>query len=115
MLPSERPKPSQGKRRRIFEGRELEQTIRAAGEPYRTLFTVAALTGARLSELLALTWADARLDDLEDAELEFGYQCQGRSKSGPPAPVQKWTTLVEDLILLGGDSPDRPSSRRPSP
>ena len=30
MLPSERPKPSQGKRRRIFEGREVEQTIRAA-------------------------------------------------------------------------------------
>jgi site-specific recombinase XerD len=26
MLPSERPKPSKGKRRRIFEGRELEQT-----------------------------------------------------------------------------------------
>jgi integrase len=74
MLPSERPKPSQGKRRRIFEGRELEQTIRAAGEAYRTLFTVAALTGARLSELLALTWADVRLDDLDDAELEFGYQ-----------------------------------------
>jgi hypothetical protein len=47
MLPSERPKPSQGKRRRIFEGRELEETIRAAAEPYRTLFTVAALTGAR--------------------------------------------------------------------
>jgi hypothetical protein len=44
MLPSERP-PSQGKRRPIFEGRELEQTIRAAGDPYRTLFTVAALTG----------------------------------------------------------------------
>ena len=74
MLPSERPKPSQGKRRRIFEGRELEQTIRAAGEPYRTLFTVAALTGARLSELLALTWADVRVEDLDDAELEFGHQ-----------------------------------------
>ena len=57
MLPSERPKPSHGKRRRIFEGRELEQTIRAASEPYRTLFTVAALTGGRLSELLALTCA----------------------------------------------------------
>jgi integrase len=61
MLPSERPKPSQGKRRRIFEGRELEQTITAATEPYRTLFTLAALTGARLSELLGLTWANVRL------------------------------------------------------
>jgi len=34
-------------RRRIFEGPELEQTIRAE---YRTLFTLAALTGARVSE-----------------------------------------------------------------
>jgi hypothetical protein len=48
MLSSERPKPSHGKRRRLFEGRELEQTVAAADEPYRTLFTVAALTGARL-------------------------------------------------------------------
>lgn len=54
LLPSERPKPSQGKRRRIFEGRELEQTIAAATEPYKTLFTVAAITGARVSELLGL-------------------------------------------------------------
>lgn len=74
LLPSERPKPSQSKRRRIFEGRELEQTIKAAPEPYRTLFTLAALTGARLSELLALTWADVRLDAFDGAEIEFGWQ-----------------------------------------
>ena len=74
LLPSERPKPSQAKRRRIFEGRELEQTIAAATQPHRTLFTLAALTGARLSELLALSWADVRLEDLEDAEIEFGWQ-----------------------------------------
>jgi len=71
MLSSERPKPSQAKRRRIFEGAELEQTIAAAPEPYATLFTLAALTGARVSELLGLTWADVRLDDLDDAEIEF--------------------------------------------
>lgn len=74
MLPSERPRPSRSMRRRIFEGRELEQTITAAAEPYRTLFTLAALTGARLSELLALTWQDVRLNDLDDAEIEFGWQ-----------------------------------------
>ena len=74
LLPSERPKPSHGARRRIFEGRELEQTIAVASQPYKALFTLAALTGARLSELLALTWADVRLDDLEDAEVEFGWQ-----------------------------------------
>ncbi len=74
MLSSERPKASQGQRRRIFQGSELEQTISAADEPYRTLFTVAALTGARLSELLGLTWDRVRVDELDDAEVEFAFQ-----------------------------------------
>ncbi|MGO9976894.1 MAG: tyrosine-type recombinase/integrase [Solirubrobacteraceae bacterium] len=74
MLSSERPKPSQTARRRIFEGAELEQTITAASEPWRTLFTLAALTGARVSELLAITWADVSLDDLDDAEVRFAFQ-----------------------------------------
>jgi integrase len=83
MLSSERPKPSQSKRRRIFEGAELEQTIAAASEPYRTLFTVAALTGARVSELLGLTWGDVRLDDLDDAEIEFVWQVDRRGERRP--------------------------------
>jgi integrase len=83
MLPSERPKPSRGKRRRIFEGRELEQTIAAAAEPHRTMFTVAALTGARLSELLALTWSDVRLDHLDDAEVEFNSQIDRYGNRSP--------------------------------
>jgi integrase len=81
MLPSERPKPSQGKRRRIFEGRELEQT--AASEPYRTLFTLASLTGARLSELLGLTWVNVRLAELDDAEIEFGWQVDRHGSRQP--------------------------------
>ena len=75
LLPSERPKPgAEREARRLFEGGELEQTIAAAGEPYRTLFTLAALTGARVSELLALRWANVRISDLEDAEVEFACQ-----------------------------------------
>ena len=74
LLPSERPKPGQSAKRRLFEGGELEQTIAAAGEPYSTLFTLAALTGARVSELLGLRWANVRISDLEDAEVEFASQ-----------------------------------------
>jgi integrase len=74
MLPSERPKISQAKRRPIFVGEELEQTIAAAAEPFRTLFAVAALTGARISELCGLTWADVRVDELDEAEIEFAWQ-----------------------------------------
>lgn len=104
MLPSERPKPSQGKRRRIFEGQELEQTIRAAGEPYRTLFTVAALTGARLSELRALIWADVRLDDLDDAELEFGYQLDrhGKRQATKTNGSARTVPIPRELALMLG-------------
>jgi integrase len=83
MLSSERPKPSQDKRRRLFERGELEQTLAAAAEPYRTLFTVAALTGARLSELLGLRWADVRIDDVEDAEIEFAHQVDRQGNLAP--------------------------------
>lgn len=83
LLSSERPKPSQNKRRRIFEGRDLEQTITAAAEPYLTLFTLAALTGSRLSERLGLTWADVRLGDLDDAEIEFGWQVDRHGERQP--------------------------------
>jgi integrase len=83
MLSSERPKPSQAKRRRIFEGAELEQTIAAASEPWRTLFTLAALTGARVSELLALSWADVRIEDPDDAEIAFAFQVDRKGERRP--------------------------------
>lgn len=83
MLSSERPKRAQSKRRRIFEGAELEPTIAAASEPYRTLFTVAALTGARVSELLGLTWTDVRIADLDDSEIEFAWQVDRRGQRQP--------------------------------
>ena len=83
MLSSERPKPSQGLRRRVFEGAELEQTIAAADEPYRTLFTVAALTGARLSELLGLKWDRVRVDSHDDAEIEFASQVDRHGTLSP--------------------------------
>jgi integrase len=83
MLQSERPKVSTGKRRPIFAGEDLEQTIAAAQEPFRALFTVAALTGARVSELCGLTWADVRIDDPEDAEIEFGWQVDRHGERRP--------------------------------
>ena len=83
LLPSERPKPGQSAKRRLFERGELEQTIAAAGEPYATLFTLAALTGARVSELLGLRWQNVRISDLEDAEVEFASQVDRHGNLGP--------------------------------
>jgi integrase len=65
---------SLAKRLPIFTPEQIEQTLEASHEPYRTLFTVAALTGARISELCGLTWEDVRLADLDDAEVTFGFQ-----------------------------------------
>jgi integrase len=83
MLSSERPKISLAKRRPIFTGEQLEQTVAAAQEPFRTLFAVAALTGARISELCGLTWADVRIEDSDDAEIEFGWQVDRHGNRRP--------------------------------
>jgi integrase len=83
ILSSERPKVSLAKRRPIFTPEQIEQTLAAATEPYRTLFTVAALTGARVSELCGLTWSDARLDDLDDAEITFASQVDRKGNRRP--------------------------------
>jgi len=116
MLSSERPKPGQSKRRRIFEGAELEQTIAAADEPWRTLFTLAALTGARVSELLGLTWSDVRLDDVDDAEIEFAWQVDRRGERRPtktdgsartvPIPRELAVMLVRYKLASGFVQPD---------
>lgn len=83
LLSSERPKVSLAKRRPIFTPEQIEQTLAAATEPYRTLFTVAALTGARMSELCGLTWADVRLDHVDDAEVIFGWQVDRKGNRQP--------------------------------
>ena len=71
---SERPKTGTSGRRRIFQGDELTQTLAAAAEPYRTLFAFAAVTGARLSECLGLTWRDLDLRDHGAATVAIEFQ-----------------------------------------
>src|SRR6202012_3405466 len=61
------------------------QTIAAASEPWRTMFLTAALTGARVSELCGLTWSHVRLENLDDAELEFAIQVD---RKGNPRPTK---------------------------
>lgn len=79
----ERPRVSAAARRPIFVGDQLAQTLAAAPEPYKTLFAVGSVTGARVSECLGLVWADVSLDDLDAAEIRFAYQVDrhGRRQS----------------------------------
>lgn len=83
LLTAERPKVSKAPRRPIFDGEALTQTIAASHEPYRALLALAALTGARVSELCGLTWAAVRLGDLDDAEIAFASQVD---RKGNPSP-----------------------------
>jgi integrase len=116
MLASERPKVSLAKRHPIFTPEQIEETIAAAIEPYRTLFTVAALTGARISELCGLTWADVRSDDLDDAELEFAWQVDRRGNRRPtktdgsartvPIPRELAAVLARHKLASSRSSPD---------
>lgn len=116
MLQSERPKVSLAKRRPIFIGEQLERTIAGAHEPFRILFTVAALTGARISELCGLTWADVRVAELDEAEIEFGWQVDRHGNRRPtktdgsartvPIPRELAVVLTRHKLGMGETSPD---------
>jgi integrase len=57
LLPEERAKVTR-RRHTIYEGDQLGETIAAAQEPYKTLFSLAAVTGARESEIVGVRWQD---------------------------------------------------------
>lgn len=116
MLSSERPKVSLATKRPIYTGEQIEATIAAASEPFRTMFTVAALTGARVSELCGLKWADVNLSDPSDAELTFGWQVDRHGHRRPtktngsartvPIPVELATVLSRYHDRAATSSPD---------
>jgi integrase len=122
MLASERPKVSLAKRRPIFTPEQIEQIIAAAGEPYRTMFTVAALTGARMSELCGLTWSDARLEDVDDAELTFGWQVDRKGNRRPtktdgsartvPIPRELAVLFARHKLVSPNNKPGHPHGLR---
>ncbi|MFN8204570.1 MAG: site-specific integrase [Solirubrobacteraceae bacterium] len=70
-------------RRRIYQGDELAQTLAAAQEPFRTLFAVAAVTGARLSECLGLVWDEVSVDDVNNAEIAITHQANRQGERVP--------------------------------
>jgi integrase len=95
----ERPKTSSTARRRIYQGDELAQTLAAAHEPMRTLFAVAAVTGARLSELLGLAWADLNLADLDAAEIRIEAQVDRAGHRQPLKTTESRRTIELPSVL----------------
>ncbi len=58
---SERPRSDQ-RERRVLTGDELDALLEAARGPYRQAFALAAMTGARLGEVLGLRWRNLDLE-----------------------------------------------------
>lgn len=63
---------------------------------------MAALTGARLSELLALTWDDVRLQELDDAEIAVGWQVDRYGNRRPTKTDRSARTvpIPKELALM---------------
>jgi integrase len=97
----EKPKTSSTTRRRIYEGDELAQTLAAAREPTRTLFALAAVTGARLSEILGLTWADLDLADVNAAVVRIEAQVDRAGERRPLKTAESGRTIELPASLAG--------------
>lgn len=69
----ERPRVASSAPRRVFTDDELSQTLAAARPGWRELFALAATTGARQSELLALRWGEVVLEP-DDAHARISEQ-----------------------------------------
>lgn len=98
---SERPKVCAAARRPIFVGDQLAHTLAAAREPYKALFAVGSVTGARLSECLGLVWADVSLDDLDAAEVRFEYQVDRQGHRQPLKTDESRRTVEIPRRLAG--------------
>jgi integrase len=75
-----------------------------------------ALTGARLSELCGLIWAHVCLDDLDDDEVEFGWQVDRKGNHRPtktdgsaravPIPRKLAVILAKHKLASRNSQPD---------
>lgn len=59
--PGERPSTDDAREHRVLSPDERERLIAAVDEPHRLVFQTAADTGARMGEVLGLTWQDVNL------------------------------------------------------
>ena len=109
MEPGERPRVAQGEHR-LYTRAELQQTLAAAKEPFRTVFMLASVTGARKSECLGLVWGEVDLRDCEAASVRFEFQADRRGNrvalktEGARRIVAIPPVLAEALVALWGRS-----------
>jgi integrase len=80
LISSERPRDDQ-KEKRILDADELARLIEAVEPKYRLIFELAAETGARLSETLALIWREV---DFEQQTISITRQIDRQGQRVEP-------------------------------
>jgi integrase len=112
----ERPSVTAAARRPIFTPEQLAATLAAAREPYKTLFAVGSVTGARLSECLGLVWEDVGLSDLDAAEIRFEHQVDrlGRLQPLKTAESRRAVEIPRSLAVMLATHKLRSSDTRPA-
>ena len=70
----EKPGTEDERPKRVLTPGELARLLSAVDQPYRTIFELAAETGARLGETLGLVWGEI---DFDQATVTFTHQLDG--------------------------------------
>ncbi len=114
--PAERPKVTEAPKRRLFTDAELAQTLAAAHEPYRTLFSLAIVIGPRISECLGLAREDLDLVDLEEAIVNFLFQVdrKGVRRKLKTEESQREVEIPYSLACMLAAHMERSPHKRPS-
>lgn len=93
----ERPSNDDEKPHRILDTAELADLLAAVDDDYTELFELAAETGMRLSEVLAVQWHELELDP-DEASVDIRYQLR-RGRRGRPARRVKLKTKRSRRVL----------------
>ena len=113
--PSPRPQP-------VFRAADVETILAKATEPWRSIFTVLAFTGMRISELTHLTWSDV---DLQGRWLHIRAKDGWEPKNGDDRDLPLHPRAIAVLMRLprrsrwvfcdDGHNGDAPPSRIDGP
>ncbi len=86
---------------RFFTADEARQIIAAAGHPFRTMFAIAAMTGMRVGEILALQTNDLdferRMIHVRRSVWQGQIQTVKSKASKAPVPMPDALSVIEDL------------------
>jgi integrase len=98
------------KKARFFNGEEAQKIITIASEPYRTMFAIAAMTGLRVGEVVALQKADLdfthRIIEVQRSAWYGHLQTvKSRASRAPVAMAEALVTVLNEYLATWKPNP----------